>query len=884
MESIVESRTPQPDLTGTQVGRFLVRRRLGHGGMGEVYLADDTLLPRPVALKRLAPQLLGDAASQARLLNEARLASVVTHTHFARIYDAFERGDETFIVMEYVDGESLRQRLARGPLPEAEVRRVVGQIASAVQAAHDAGIIHGDLKPDNVLIEASSGAVKVCDFGIARRVAAVASSESTTLGAANNTLAFSGTPGYMAPEVLLGEGAVPASDVFALGVMCCEILTGANPFSAASVIATANRVLNEPLPDLAARGVPRALAELVARMADKSAAARPSAREVVAALSGLGTSEWRPATASRVGNDASGDSRGGAAATWRRSTLVAASMATLVALVALGVWMARTDTPDGPPTDQALNLVSASTPRNLVILPFDVVGDEPVSLGLATGLTETVNAHLTQITTGSALQVIAPRIGARAAEMTVADARAELGAHVVLSGTIQRAGSRLRVNIVLTDASAARQLGGDSVTVAGDDPFALQDQVVRGVARLLAVDTTSLTTTSDHGTGNRLAFDRYLQGRGYLREYDKLERVEQAVALFEEALGFDENFALAHAGLGEAYWRQFELTKTPTWVDRARQACERAASLDRLRPEADACLAMVLGGTGRNEEAAAAFERALKADGTNEVWVSSLASTYERLGRPTEAEATHKRAIALRPKAWTGYNELGTYYFRRRQYPEAANMFSQVVALAPDSFRGHANLGAAYFAQGALDNAVASFERSMAIRPNYQAASNLGTASFARRDYDRAVIAFERAVQLNERESRVWLYLGSARLWNGDSWPSQQAFAKARELLEELYRVNSGDAQVLMGLGECAAALGESSKARGYIDKAVAAAPDSSALLLRAAVVEEFFLGRRAQAIALVLRARRAGLSDAEIAQIQALEGLRPALDAQIRR
>lgn len=883
MDSIVESRTPHPDLTGTQVGRFLVRRKLGHGGMGEVYLADDTLLPRPVALKRLVPQLLGDVASQARLLNEARLASVVSHTHFARIYDAFERGDETFIVMEYVDGGSLRQRLAHGPLTEAEVRRVVGQIASAVQAAHEAGIIHGDLKPDNVLIEASSGTVKVCDFGIARRMPASSSSETTALGAVN-TLAFSGTPGYMAPEVLLGEGAVPASDIFALGVMCCEILTGTNPFGAASVMATANRVLNEPLPDLVARGVPRALADLVARMADKSAAARPSAREVVAALSTLGTSEWATATAAGAGNHGGGDGRAGAMATTGRPTRLVASVAAIVALSGLGIWMARTDTPDGTPTGQPVDRARATAPRNLVILPFEVVGDEPVSLGLATGLTETVNAHLTQITAGSVLQVIAPRLSPRTTEMTVADARADLGAHVVLSGTIQRAGSRLRVNIVLTDAAAVRQLGGDSVTVAGDDPFSLQDQVVRGVARLLSVDATGMTAGSDHGTGNRLAFDRYLQGRGYLREYDKLERVEQAVAHFQEALGFDESFALAHAGLGEAYWRQFELTKAPLWVDRARQACERAATLDRLRPEADACLAMVLGGTGRNEEAAAAFERALKADGTNELWVSALASSYEKLGRPTEAEATHKRAIALRPKAWTGYNELGTYYFRRRQFAEASNMFAEVVALAPDSFRGHANLGAAQFAKGALDDAVASFERSMAIRPNYQAASNLGTASFARHDYGRAVVAFERAVQLNEREPRVWLYLGSAHLWNGSKWPSSQAFAKARELLEELYQVNSGDPQVLMGLGECAAALGESSKARGYIDRAIAASPESSALLLRAAVVEEFFLGRRSQALALVLRARRAGLSDAEIAQTQALEGLRPALDAQIRQ
>jgi serine/threonine-protein kinase len=823
------------------------------------------------------------------LLNEARLASMVTHAHFARIYDAFERGDETFIVMEYVEGESLRQRLARGPMRDEEFRRVAGQTASAVLAAHEAGIIHGDLKPDNVMLEASSGSVKVCDFGIARRVAAVSSSDTTKTGVANSA-PLSGTPGYMAPEVLLGERGTPASDVFALGVMWCEMLTGEQPFAAASVIATANRVLNEPLVDLAALGVPVALADLIARMADKSAANRPAARDVVAVITApRGTAAFTSGVAAETSAH-SGTTALPAlpplpatSAPARRPWVLVASVGALVLLAVVGGLVYRSGSHEAASNRSGQGLSSGAEFRNLVILPFDVVGEEPISEGLATGLTETVNAHMTQFTAGSRLQVIAPRLSTRVAEMTVADARADLGAHIVLTGTIQRSGSRLRVNMVLTDAASSRQLGGDTLTVAGDDTFALQDQVVRGVARLLAVEPVGSTATTDPGTGNRLAFDRYLQGRGYLRDYDKLERVEQAVALFEQALGFDANFALAYAGLGEAYWRQFELTRATAWVDRSRQACERAAAIDSRRPEADACLAVVLSGTGRNEEAAVAFERAVKADGTNEVWVSQLAATYERLGRPGDAEATHKRAIALRPNAWTVYNELGSYYFRQREYAEATAMFSKVVTLAPASFRGHANLGAAYFAQHDLDQAVASFERSMAIRPNYQAASNLGTASFARHDYGRAVIAFERAVQLNERESRVWLYLGSAHLWNGAAWPSQQAFTKACELLQDLYRVNASDPQVLVGLGECSAALGDSAKARGYLEKAVAAAPESSSLLLRAAVVEEFFLGRRPQALELLRRARGAGLSDAEIAQTQALEGLRSALDPRSR-
>lgn len=875
--SPADSGTQDTDLTGTHVGRFLVRRRIGGGGMGEVYLAEDTLLPRLVALKRLASQLRGDHASQSRLLNEARLASMVTHTHLARVYDAFERNDETFIVMEYVEGESLGQRLRRGRLGSLEWRRIASEVASALEAAHRAGIVHGDLKPDNVLLEAATGAAKVCDFGVARRVTALASTDTTQLGSAP-IAPMSGTPAYMAPEVLLGEAASAASDVFALGVLCCEMATGVSPFSAGSLIATANKVLNDTLPDLSDTDVPEALRPLVASMADKTPASRPTAAGVLQALNNERHTSPPVAPSPFQTADRSEASRrpGSTDVDRRRSRiLIAGGVGTLVVALALVLTFVTGTRRPAPAVDTTGDLLNGQDSKNLVVLQFTTTGEESIGEGLITGLTETLHARLSEVTAGSSLQLIAPR-SSSGSVITVADARAELGAHVVLSGSVQRSDGRLRVSLVLTDAGSGRLIRGDSMTVADDDPFEIQDQVVRSVARLLvAPELPAVGAAERSGTKSGRAYEHYLQGRGYLRDYDRLERVELAVAAFERALTFDDQYALAHAGLGEASWRTFELTRDVAWVERARDACTRATSLGEALPEAEACTAMIQGGTGSNAEAAAGLERALAVDGTNELWMSMLATAYERLGRHAEAEATHRRAISLRPKAWTGYNELGTFYVRQRRYAEAAEAFSMVVELAPDSFRGHANLGVVYFAQGVMDSAVTAFERSMAIRPNFQAASNLGTAAFARRDYARAVIAFERASALNEREYRVWINLGDAYLWNGSGWQAHEAFTKACGLLDERVRVNPNDPQVLIALGECSAALGRTSDAQGYLDRAVAAAPESPLLLLRAGVVTEFFFGRRAQALALVRRARRAGLSDAELARVQALEDLR---------
>ncbi|HEX2712716.1 MAG TPA: serine/threonine-protein kinase, partial [Candidatus Acidoferrales bacterium] len=260
-----------PDLTGTTVGRFAIRARLGAGGMGEVYHAEDTRLKRSVALKRIAPQLKADQNYRQRFLREAQYASGLTNQNVAGVYDVLEESGEIFLVMEYVEGRTLRQRLAE-PLGIGELLGIALQCAGALAAAHERGIVHHDIKPENIMLT-PAGEVKILDFGVAKKLPRA---DDATLDTTTSTKAFSGTLAYMAPEVLLQKEPDQRADIFSLGVVLYEALSGRQPFMADNFLATSDKVLHEipaPLRSFNSK-VPAELERIVAKMLAKDPAER----------------------------------------------------------------------------------------------------------------------------------------------------------------------------------------------------------------------------------------------------------------------------------------------------------------------------------------------------------------------------------------------------------------------------------------------------------------------------------------------------------------------------------------------------------------------------------------------------------------------------------
>lgn len=826
-----------PDLTGSTIGRFIITARLGAGGMGEVYRAEDTQLKRTVAIKRLTRlkdrRLLG-----VDLLREARRASALNHPRIASVYDVFSAGDETFLVMEYIDGLTLRQRL-EAPLRLDEFCRIAIQCTEGLSAAHQRGIVHGDLKPANIMLSRDTGDVKVCDFGVARRLPQSAAGAPTTSTSGG---LFAGTPGYMAPEVLLEQPSDIRADIFSLGVVCYEMLAGRNPFLAESLIVTLDRVRTlspEPL-DRVNPEVPAALARVVDRMIEKE----PSRRYASAARVG------QEIAAVRAQLPVAGPHR---RLTRRRSLALPIAAAVLLAVLAvwrLGPW--RVEPPAGEPLPSRIHLA---------VLPFTSRGAEGDRQFFTQGLTLTLGEQLSRLTVNRDLQVASPSDVRTRQVTSPSDARDQLGANVVLTGSLAYSGDLVRVVCRLIDTKSGRELASETFSEASGDPVAVQRRIVEAAASMTGLTLTPHERAVLAGRQTQLpgAYDFYLQARGYLLDFDRMENLDSAIAVFRKALAIDPRYALAYAGLGQAYWRKHELSGAATWVEPARGACEAALGISPRLAEPHVCLGMVLNGTGAYEAAVKEFGAALEIEPTHDLSYQGLATAYERLRRLADAEQTYRNAIQLRPHYWAGYNALGAYYYRHGRFEDARTMFQQVVDLAPDSFRGHSSLGAVYFMLDRTADAIASFQRSLSIRRNYVAASNLGTLYFFEGAYRRSSEAFRDALSLDQGSYQVWGNLASALEAAGDTREAATAYRRAHDLVRERLGVNPRDPSLHIALAEYQAALGDTPGARAAVAEVVKSAPTDAQTLTRLAVLFESRFKERNEALSWLVRAIEAG-------------------------
>jgi serine/threonine protein kinase/Flp pilus assembly protein TadD len=833
------------DLTGATVGRYVVSAPLGAGAMGEVYLAQHTQLHNHVAIKRLAPKLRSDAQFRQRFLREGQRASALNHPHIARVYDVLEEKSELLLVMEHVEGSTLRQRLKEGPLSAAEFLDAAIQCSEALSVAHQKGILHGDIKPENIMLTPEHQ-VKVLDFGVARCLP-IFDEDAETRSVQADVGTIAGTPAYMAPEVLLLKPSDARADLFSLGVVFYEMLSGRHPFLAGGFTATTDRILHEDPPPLSRidPDISEALSHVVAKALAKDLTARyPSAQELVADLRGLQRGE-RPALGFPYKVLGIG------------LTLVMALILTRVPSVQQRVknWLSRS---------ASGGQLQAAVPheKNLAVLPFTVVGGDSTLAAFGTGLAATLNGKLTQLTEDRSLQVIPASEMREKDVVTLEQARQEFGVNLGLRITLDRSAEMIRITYSLIDAKTRRQLRGKTITEPMSDIFAIEDSVAESVVNSLQIELQpqERQVLDFHGTTQPAAYDYYLQGRGYLGEAQKPENVESAIRVLNQALNLDKNYTLAYAGLGEAYWRKWESAKQKEWVTQATQACTKAVQLDENQAQGHYCLGLVHSGKGQYESAISQFRRAVEIEPTNDAAYVGLGFCYESLNMFSEAEKTYQSAIGLRPHYWAGYNWLGAFYERRGRYAEAAQVFSQVVKLAPDSFVGYNNLGGLDFAQGRYQDAITMFERSVAIRPTADALSNLATAYFYERLFDNAARTYERAAKLDARSYDVWGNLGDAYWFSGDRNRAVEAYRTAITLAEDVLKVNPHRPTTIGYVALYRAMLGDKKEALDYLRRALQLAPDVPELRFTAALVYNQ-LGDRKGTLSWLEKSLQAGYS-----------------------
>lgn len=868
-------------MIGKRFAHYEILNPLGSGGMGEVYRAKDTVLGREVAVKFLPARYAKDELRLARFEQEARAASSLNHPHIVTIHEIGQEGGLPFIVMELVHGKTLREHLGGRPLLTRRSLDLAAQAAAGLAKAHAAGIVHRDLKPENIMVT-DDGFVKILDFGLAKLIAPLSDPENDMTQAddeasthshpvplvnpATHPGAVLGTVGYMSPEQAKGHTVDFRSDQFACGAILYEMATGRRAFQRPSPVQTLAAIIEEEPEPIASVNpdVPPPLRWIVERCLAKNPSDRyASTLDLVRDLENVRDH------LEEAGSGSGPKSAPPASARPRGRWLLALALAAAVLAVA---------GPAREPLVQLLKLRPVPSQKQIAVLSFVNAGGEAGNQAFSDGIVEMLTSKLTQLERFQGSLWVVPASEVRQAGITSASAARRLfGATLVITGSVQRTGSLVRLTANLVDATTLRQLRSIAVDGRVEDVSLLQDGVVSRVVQMLEVELSpqAQRVLAAGGTSVADAYQLYLEGRGHLLRYEQAESLETAIGLFQQALQRDPGYALAYAGLGEAYWRQYNLTKRPESAELAQKACRRALELNDLLAPVHLTLGLVHNGTGHPDEALADFNRALALSPKSPEALSGLGRAYEAKGQADQAEATYRKAIALRPSYWGGHNELGGFYYSVGRYADAETAYRKVIELTPDNVLGYYNLGAIQHLRGEQDAAEATLRRSIAIKPTPRALSNLGTIQFFRGRYADAARSFEQAAALGPGGYKILYNLASAYFWTpGERAKAADAYRRAAEAAERERQVNPRDAQLIADLADCRANLGETDKALALIREALEVAPEDVAVMFQAGSVYEE-TGNRGKALEWIGRALKKGYSPDEVTRAPHLAGLR---------
>ena len=833
----------------TIIGHYRIIEKIGAGGMGEVYLAEDTELNRKVALKFLPPHLCQDADCRARFKREAQAAAKLDHPNIVSVFEVGEWQGRPFFSMQYIEGNSLRDLIESKKIPVERIIDLAIQICEGLDKAHKAGVIHRDIKPGNILID-RDGRPRIADFGLA---SCLEGEPITKVGTRM------GTAGYMSPEQIRGDKTDHRTDLFSLGIVLYELIAARSPFAADNYEAVQRLILSGVAEPLARykTNVPEGLQGVVERALEKDAAVRyQSAADMMADLRRL---RRRSSDSDQHRHTPESKPR----KSWSRLRHVWPAVVLLLLLVAL--WgRYHSGIPGG-----------SAKQNHLAVIPFVNLAGQSFSQAFCDGLMETLTSKLTQLAESEGSLLVVPASEMRDKEVkSAAQARKVFGINLAVTGSVQQLGDRIRTTLNLVDAASERQLRSTILDKPEDDITSLQDSSVVEVIRLLDIELRpeSRRTLGEGGTSSSNASKAYLEGRGYLQRFDDARSLDSAMKYFNIAVSQDSSYALAYAGLGEAYWRRFKLTDDASWVTSAIGYSRRALELnDHLAPVL-VTLGVVHEATGQYQEAVSYLKRALQIDSSNSDAYIQLATAYESLGWVAEAESTYQRVIKLRPDYWRSYYNLARFYAYQGQNDAALNQLVTVESLAPVARLPYESIGSLCALLRKYDRAKMFLERSLSIEPNYVAYSNLGAIFQTEGHYDKAVDMYECALKFNDEDYHVWSNLA----WTYSKQPNGQGKAKAAyeraiTLAERNREVNPNDAALMCYLSDCYWQIGERDKSLELAQQAVSLAPEDIQIAVRVGIIFEE-AGRRDEALAMIGKAVNKGFS---VDQIKATEELR---------
>lgn len=774
------------DMTGQTIAQYRIEAKIGKGGMGVVYRATDTRLDRTVALKFLPRESL-EGSNRARFVQEARTAARLSHPNICPVYELVEAGEDVFFAMALLEGETLAERIGGKPLPLGLAVTLARQIASGLEEAHRNGVVHRDVKSANVIVNAENHAY-ILDFGL-----------SLLSGVTRMTVpgTVAGTPSYMAPEQAEGRDVDHRADVWALGVVLYEMLTGRRPFDRGRDLSTLYAIVHEEAPAMA--GVPEILQRVVARALAKDPAQRyQSAREMAEDLRRM--QEGRAlAPVAPTGPQQE-----------RRGWIVWATLAVVMAAGGVGLWQKV-----GGPAGE----------KRIAILPFEVIGGGEETRAISDGLVDTLTSRLSETESVQQRLLIVPASEIRSRKIASAEeARRVYGATLVVTGSVQSGGETTLFNVNLVDAVTMRQLGSRSFSFDAKNPMGIRKEALARLLSLLNVQLANAAAPAEGETSTPGAYAEYLKARGFMARYDVAGNLDRAIESFQAATQLDGQYALAFSGLAEAAWRKATNTGDKQWAERAVGAAEQAVKLDPKLAVAQARLGEIYSQSGRREEAIGALRKALELEPGNADAQRGLAGVYTSMGRFVEAEEAYLQVTRSRPTDWYAFLQLGVFYWDQNRYAEAEAALQNAAKLAPNNEIVYRNLAGLNLVQGKYKQAREQVQIALRLKPSARSFSLLGLANYFERKFPEAASALEASVELDGNYYVGWGNLGSAYRWvPGSEAKAKAALLRAVGLAEKRLAVTPEDNNIRANLAEYRAKLGDKRGAVAEIERIPAA-------------------------------------------------------------